>query len=352
MTPDHIHDALTLLPSDLIEAVDRKRQSPPKIFPYKQFAAMAACFVLVLGCSSYALTHLGQAKNAATEAAAPEAPMLEAAPSLTDDSTPREEAAPKEEAAPEENRNDTNAAAGSSNHSGTTATLHYGQHCYTLRGDSIRTLNDMLSNLSYNPEPCCDSREEATICFGTGSYAINLTEFFVRHDGGQAALTKEQAAQIRQIIEETIPNLDALSYSTHQVITPSLRGFHSDHTTTLITSRAELEAYWNTFASLYDFSGMKSICTIYGYDDIWFEKHDLLLNVVFSKVGVTHSVTAITDAGGNYGWDWEILISVLGTYYPDNENTAYHLITRLEKGVISPDSAIIAVFDTIDTEEP
>lgn len=107
MTPDHIHDALTLLPSDLIEAVDKKRQSPPKILPFKRFAAMAACFALVLCCSVYALTLCG---GRSTEtAAAPEAAMMQSSPSITADASPREEAAPMEEAmeeaAPEEKEN-------------------------------------------------------------------------------------------------------------------------------------------------------------------------------------------------------------------------------------------------------
>ena len=97
---------------------------------------------------------------------------------------------------------------------------------------------------------------------------------------------------------------------------------------------------------------MRSICAIYGYDDAWFEENDLLLNVVFSKIGVSNTVTAITDAGGNLGWDWEILISINGLYDPDNEDTVYHLITRLEKGVISPEDSIIAVYDAAIAEGP
>ena len=390
MTPDHIHDALTLLPSDLIAEADKKRQGAPKIIVWKRFAAMAACFALVLGCSWYALTLFG---GSVTEQAAAEVPMMQGAPSLSDKSAAVEEAAPMEPAASPESaeegicglptaprqENSTTAAAGTpkednlsihhahrpaepieedstkaagSRHSGTTATLRYGAHCYTLYGESLWKLKDLLSTLSYDPGNLCRCMEEATVSFGTSSYGINLTEYFVRHDGGQAALTEEQAAQIRQIIEETIPNLDALSYSSHQVITPSLDGYHSDHHTTLITSRAELERYWETFSQRYDFSAMRSICAIYGYDDAWFEENDLLLNVVFSKIGVSNTVTAITDAGGNLGWDWEILISINGLYDPDNEDTVYHLITRLEKGVISPEDSIIAVYDAAIAEGP
>lgn len=52
MTAQHIHDALTLLPADLIAEADKKRSHPPRIIPWGRYAAMAACFALVL-CSSW-----------------------------------------------------------------------------------------------------------------------------------------------------------------------------------------------------------------------------------------------------------------------------------------------------------
>lgn len=48
MTADKLHDALTLLPADLIAETDRKRSRPRNVIPWKRYAAMAACFVLVL----------------------------------------------------------------------------------------------------------------------------------------------------------------------------------------------------------------------------------------------------------------------------------------------------------------
>lgn len=52
MTAEQIHDALTLLPSDLIEAADKKRSRKNKPIVWKRYAAMAACFALV-ACSSW-----------------------------------------------------------------------------------------------------------------------------------------------------------------------------------------------------------------------------------------------------------------------------------------------------------
>lgn len=55
MTAEQIHDALTLLPADLIAETDKKRTQKPRSIPWKRYAAMAACFTLVLGCGIYCL---------------------------------------------------------------------------------------------------------------------------------------------------------------------------------------------------------------------------------------------------------------------------------------------------------
>lgn len=84
MTPEKLHEAIGQLPADLVAEADEKRnQLPKKKSHFKQFAAMAACFALVLACSLF-LTQMGMggsSKAAAPEAAqaAPEEPA-EAAP--------------------------------------------------------------------------------------------------------------------------------------------------------------------------------------------------------------------------------------------------------------------------------
>lgn len=47
MTPEHLHDAITLLPEDLLTQTDRLRQK--KRTPWKSIAAVAACLCLLLG---------------------------------------------------------------------------------------------------------------------------------------------------------------------------------------------------------------------------------------------------------------------------------------------------------------
>lgn len=90
MTGEQFHDALTLLPADLIAQADEYRCRKPRIIPLKRCAAVAACFAVLL-CSAAVYQNFRQ-KNAITEmAAAPysimqdtdaapaEAPRLEAA---------------------------------------------------------------------------------------------------------------------------------------------------------------------------------------------------------------------------------------------------------------------------------
>lgn len=76
MKPDVFHDAMTLLPEDLLEPVDALRKK--KRFPWKSVLATAACFCLVLGLAlGYAkIVAPASAEDAAGNAA--EMPMQEA----------------------------------------------------------------------------------------------------------------------------------------------------------------------------------------------------------------------------------------------------------------------------------
>lgn len=68
MTGEQFHDALTLLPADLIAQADKIRCRKPKVLPWKRYAALAACLAAVL-CSAMAYRSFQQ-KNANTEMAA------------------------------------------------------------------------------------------------------------------------------------------------------------------------------------------------------------------------------------------------------------------------------------------
>lgn len=52
MTAEQFHDALNLLPMELVEEADRCRQNPKKRdIPWSRYAGLAACLILLLGCS-------------------------------------------------------------------------------------------------------------------------------------------------------------------------------------------------------------------------------------------------------------------------------------------------------------
>lgn len=234
MTAQHIHDALTLLPADLIAEADKMRCGKPKRFRWQQLAALAACIVLVLG-SGFFLMELGllnsTTEKAAAQAPAAAAPILPEPESnvLTKDAAPMEiPAAEAEEdalcglpTAPAEHS--TGASGGSAlcidhTHSpaeahetgrnavgwcgNMTATVYQDEMSYTLSGSYAVTLTDILYHLDYTPENLCRCMAEFAVDteMGTG-YEINLAQYFVRFNGGQAPLTQEQADQIHQILD-------------------------------------------------------------------------------------------------------------------------------------------------------
>ena len=91
MTSEQFHDALTLLPEDLVANADAFRSRKPRITPLKRYAAMAACFAALL--TSVIYVHSLRQESVPTEmavaapysviqdagAAPAEAPRMEAA---------------------------------------------------------------------------------------------------------------------------------------------------------------------------------------------------------------------------------------------------------------------------------
>ena len=82
MTAEQLHDAIGLLPGDLLEKTDQLRQSPrKKKAPVTRYLSAAACAVVVLG-GALLFRGVGQQKGAAFSAAAPamEAAQMDEAP--------------------------------------------------------------------------------------------------------------------------------------------------------------------------------------------------------------------------------------------------------------------------------
>lgn len=69
MTAETLHDALTLLPTDLVAETDRKRNRKPVRVHWQRWAAMAACLAVILGFGLLLRSRLlyGGAKSASAE---------------------------------------------------------------------------------------------------------------------------------------------------------------------------------------------------------------------------------------------------------------------------------------------
>lgn len=276
MTADKLHDALTLLPSDLIAEADRKRSRKPRVIHWHRYAAMAACLCLILFSTFLFRSGLFSRKGAMESMK--EAPMeFEAAA-----------------AAPEE----FSAGSGS-----------------TVAGNRS--------------------------AFGEAS-----PEEGISTDDAPSALPTAPAS-----IQSSTTS-DAAPYATHQVATPSVTNsavnFAAPADVLLITSRTQLEAYWEHYALLYDFTAMRDYCDTCPYDDTWFETHDLLLNVISgTQADIPWTVTSIEDVRetDTRGYDWFIHLSNQGVSSPDQEETTLHLLTPLEKGLIPPEAALLPISD-------
>ncbi len=244
MTPDQLHDALSLLPEDLIAEADAARSRRSRVIPYKRYLAMAASFALVLACSLFAIDRFapGRMKE---YAAAEAAPMETAAqgPARVEEST-YEAALPEnnlqlpaeeEPAAPANSQDDTldefpveipteqpktdidtqisqgntaTATAGSTNSrspSVITVCL-FGEPRPISDEDAVALIN-ILINLEYDPQQICNCLTEIQVdLWDTEHYELGIAEGFARNASGQASLTDEQLKTVRDIyqrLEET-----------------------------------------------------------------------------------------------------------------------------------------------------
>ena len=89
MTSEQFHDALTLLPEDLVAHADQYRCRKPKVIPLKPYAATAACLAVVL-CAA-ALFRVTQQKSMETDKAVSFSVMQDAGAAPAE--SPRMEAA-------------------------------------------------------------------------------------------------------------------------------------------------------------------------------------------------------------------------------------------------------------------
>ena len=230
MTAQDLHDALNLLPSDLITAADRVRTaSAPKAVRWRKWVSLAAVLALVMGTTLVFQRNIGfdSLKGAS---AAPESAMQQAPAPVEDEA---DEMIPEEPAAeaPKESANTTNSTAMGGDEKAMEEELMIdhshrfaeggeegrstGAYCgnmlttvylekmnFTLAGSDSVTITDILANLDYDPDAVCRCVAEFTVDTELLSgIHVNLTQGFARCEKGQAALTEEQAQSLREIID-------------------------------------------------------------------------------------------------------------------------------------------------------
>lgn len=210
MTSEKLHDALNLLPADLVAETDALRTQPKKHqVHWQRWAAMAACLAVVLLAGtmfSHFFGHMGSSKTAAAvdkaQMSVAEAPDQEnAAPNFdtVEEAAPADGGHTHAPAGEPENANGTeNGYCGN-----TSATVTLDGSVYTLSGSDAVTLTAILENLDYTSDDICSCSTEFTVETEVGTeYEVNLTEYFARCDARQAALTRKQADAIGGIIDQ------------------------------------------------------------------------------------------------------------------------------------------------------
>ena len=229
MTAEKLHDALNLLPSDLLAATDQLRTAPrAKVIPWRHLIPAAACFVLLMGIGLLIrhemLGHIVM-KQAAPEAPAAMAPMperLEIAPDAAAPQapamdepmmeTPAEEASGSNGSMEEELYVDHSHSFGEESDRTVNSHAYCGNMeavvtidatAYSLTGSDAVMLTDILAWLDYDPNTACRCMAEFTVDLETlKNIQVNLTEAFARCERGQASLTEEQVQTIRTIVEK------------------------------------------------------------------------------------------------------------------------------------------------------
>lgn len=80
MTTEQLHDALTLLPADLVAAADRRRSRKIPVIRWQRWTAMAACLALILYAGSFCASLLAPKKTSSMADMEMAAAEQEAAP--------------------------------------------------------------------------------------------------------------------------------------------------------------------------------------------------------------------------------------------------------------------------------
>ena len=224
MTAEQFHDALTLLPEDLVARADRIRSRKRTRIPWKSCAAIAACFAVLL-CSAAFYRHFQQDSAPTALAAAP---------------------------------------------------------------------------FAANQEEAADAAEAPRMEAAKGTPADS-----------DAGATADSAILYPCVETPCRPNAAVIDCSV-----------------SILTSRAELEDYFEKMGEYYQLDALRDACDIYGEE--WFTSSDLLLIPVDGvSAGQTCIVTEVSCQDG------QCSIAITLTGEETGGLTNYHVAVPVEKGAVS-----------------
>lgn len=282
MTVENLHDAIGQLPSDLIAKVDEKRCRKPKVIPFKRYAALAACLVLILG-SGLFLTRLasGGVKETAAEAPAAVMQVPEEANGfgITEEDSAKE-AAPEEPAA--------------------------------VAGDT-----------AIDTRAAEEAPEEDAVC------DYPAIETYAAEEIPPEGVTEEVWEGYPEFPAEDVQYADTRNIGTACTT--------SDPVLRVLRSRTELEDFRERFG-YYDLEAFDGCCE--RYDEGWFETHDLLVVLVKGlPKGGTLSLASVTESDDS----WCVRFYSHG---PDTvEAIDRFVLAALDKGMIPEGSHLFAMFE-------
>lgn len=219
MNASDIHEALSLLPDDLVLATDNLRRAPKqRTILRRQLVPLAACLAVLLSAAMvfYTLPFMGGSAKYDSVAQAPAAAMpmdgltadakMEAAQDAPAENDVMATAPLARDEdyhhafAEEAQATESTGALGGCGNTQVTITLE-GQE-YSISGSDAIAVTDILVNLDYDPNAVC--RCVAPITVDTElltDIQLNLEKGFARCEKGQANLTEEQAQFLQQIVD-------------------------------------------------------------------------------------------------------------------------------------------------------
>lgn len=403
MTPEKFHDALTLLPADLVAEADKKRSGKAKHIHWKSYAAAAACLSLILlgGWFTYFRALPGMNKKAAPE----ETAMLKGSRNTRYDSALPETVAAAGEAAPMEQGNlhtvpttpvrtesaveDAPAANTSEDAEAAFKELHPdiallqsldttppASACYSstpspvvfhsraeleeYKANSLRLQQPVLADACSKYEESWFENRDLVLVTVCGIPAGEIPEIRdIRHYENQWKFV---------IQADTAPSEEALR-DWHFLLSAKKALIHPEET--LICSIAisgDSLCYQQSFTphpgsdipcadapeellvtsrSQLDryFTDYTNFFDFAQMEEVCGDYDDAWfethdLLLILIEASHPDNRWQIVDITNGRRWDWEVLVQVSGEFYPGQEAYALHLLVELEKGILLPENSI------------